>query len=175
MPDNSEDTPVLDTLTAMTAVSVAECDLPSAALLLVRLAALAAVDAGPASYLLHIGPAAEAGITIEDAAERPRRCGSDHRDGPGHVGRDQHCRGTGIGDCSDRGGVGVTIRSADDGMPADRRVRDATRARQPLAAESLREIVEERSPSFFCLGIVLWRHVTSRLGERHLRSSLDFF
>ncbi len=67
MPDNSEDTPVLDTLTAMTAVSVAECDLPSAALLLVRLAALAAVDAGPASYLLHIGPAAEAGITIEDA------------------------------------------------------------------------------------------------------------
>ena len=64
MPD---DTPVLDTIAAMTAVSVAECDLPPAALMLVRLAALAAVDANPASYLLNIGPAAEAGITLEDA------------------------------------------------------------------------------------------------------------
>jgi alkylhydroperoxidase/carboxymuconolactone decarboxylase family protein YurZ len=67
MPDDSQDTPVLDTIAAMTAVSVAECELPLDALLLVRLAALAAVDAPPASYLLHIGPAAEAGITIEDA------------------------------------------------------------------------------------------------------------
>jgi hypothetical protein len=66
MPD-SDDTPVLDTIAAMTAVSVAECDLPPAALMLVRLAALAAFDAGPASYLLNIGPAAEAGITLEDA------------------------------------------------------------------------------------------------------------
>ncbi len=64
MPD---DTPVLDTIAAMTAISVAECDLPPAALMLVRLAALAAVDASPASYLLNIGPAAEAGITLEDA------------------------------------------------------------------------------------------------------------
>ena len=67
MPDESEDTPVLDTIAAMTAVSVAECELSPDALLLVRLAALAAVDAQPVSYLLHIGPAAEAGITIEDA------------------------------------------------------------------------------------------------------------
>jgi hypothetical protein len=67
MPDESEDTPVLDTIAAMTAVSVAECDLPPAALMLVRLAALAAVDASAASYLLNIGPAAEAGITLEDA------------------------------------------------------------------------------------------------------------
>jgi hypothetical protein len=66
MADDSQDTPVLDTIAAMTAVSVAECDLPADALLLVRLAALAAVNAGPASYLLHIGPAAEAGITIGD-------------------------------------------------------------------------------------------------------------
>ena len=51
----------------LTAVSVAESNLPLDALLLVRLAALAAVDARPASYLLHIGPAAEAGITLEDA------------------------------------------------------------------------------------------------------------
>jgi hypothetical protein len=62
-----EDTPVLDTIAAMTAVSVAECDLSPDALLLVRLAALAAVEAPPISYLLHIGPAAEAGVTLEDA------------------------------------------------------------------------------------------------------------
>jgi alkylhydroperoxidase/carboxymuconolactone decarboxylase family protein YurZ len=67
MPEESQDTPVLDTIAAMTAVSVAECELEPGALLLVRLAALAAVNAGPTSYLLHIGPAAEAGITIEDA------------------------------------------------------------------------------------------------------------
>ena len=41
------------------------CRLPRS--MLVRLAALAAVEAGPASYLLNIGPAAEAGITLEDA------------------------------------------------------------------------------------------------------------
>jgi hypothetical protein len=67
MADESEDTPVLDTIAAMTAISVAECDLPPAVLMLVRLAALAAVDASAASYLLNIGPAAEAGITLEDA------------------------------------------------------------------------------------------------------------
>ena len=66
-----EDTPVLDTIAAITAVSVAECDLPPAALMLVRLAALAAVEAGPASYLLNLGPAAEAGITLEDAQNVP--------------------------------------------------------------------------------------------------------
>jgi hypothetical protein len=67
MPDESQDSPVLDTLAAMTAVSVAECDLAPDALVLVRLAALAAVEAPPASYLLHLGPAAEAGVTLEDA------------------------------------------------------------------------------------------------------------
>ena len=67
MPAESQDTPVLDTIAAMTAVSVAECELTPDALLLVRLAALAAVEAPPVSYLLHIGPAAEAGVTIEDA------------------------------------------------------------------------------------------------------------
>lgn len=67
MADQSQDTPVLDTIAAMTAVSVAECELSPEALLLVRLAALAAVEAPPVSYLLHIGPAAEAGVTIEDA------------------------------------------------------------------------------------------------------------
>ncbi len=36
------------------------------ALLLVRIAALAAVDARPVSYLAHVGPATDAGVTVED-------------------------------------------------------------------------------------------------------------
>jgi len=67
MPDDSQDTPVLNTIVAMTAASVAECELAPDALLLVRLAALAAVEAPPLSYLLHIGPAVESGVTIDDA------------------------------------------------------------------------------------------------------------
>ena len=35
--------------------------------MLVRLAALVAVDARPMSYLAHIGAAAETGVTLEDA------------------------------------------------------------------------------------------------------------
>ena len=67
MPTDAEDTPVLDTLDAMTAASLERCDLPADTLLLVRLAALVAVDARPMSYLAHIGAAAETGVTLEDA------------------------------------------------------------------------------------------------------------
>ncbi len=34
--------------------------------MLVRIAALAAVDARPVSYLAHVGPATDAGVTVED-------------------------------------------------------------------------------------------------------------
>ncbi len=60
------DTPVLDTVAAITAVSIAEFTAPAAALVLIRLAALVAVDAPEASYLAHIGPSLEVGVTIED-------------------------------------------------------------------------------------------------------------
>jgi alkylhydroperoxidase/carboxymuconolactone decarboxylase family protein YurZ len=50
----------------MTAASVERCDLPADVLLLVRIAALAAVDARPVSYLAHVGPSIEAGVTVED-------------------------------------------------------------------------------------------------------------
>lgn len=60
-------TPLLDTLAAMTAASIVETDLDAERLMLVRLAALVAVDAPEASYLLNIGPAAEAGLTVESA------------------------------------------------------------------------------------------------------------
>jgi alkylhydroperoxidase/carboxymuconolactone decarboxylase family protein YurZ len=63
---NTEETPVLDTIAEMTVASLERCNLPADALVLIRIAALAAVDARPISYLAHVGPAAEAGVTIED-------------------------------------------------------------------------------------------------------------
>ena len=66
MPDDTDDGPVLETLAAMTAASLERCDLAPGTLLLVRIAALAAVDARPISYLAHVGPATEAGVTLED-------------------------------------------------------------------------------------------------------------
>ncbi len=65
----ASETPVLDTIAGMTLESVERCGLEADALLLVRLAALAAVDARPASYLLHVGPAIEAGVTIEQVQD----------------------------------------------------------------------------------------------------------
>jgi alkylhydroperoxidase/carboxymuconolactone decarboxylase family protein YurZ len=59
------ETPVLDTLAAMTAESVARCGLDGNSLLAVRIAALVAVDAPAASYLMHVGPAMDAGVTVE--------------------------------------------------------------------------------------------------------------
>ena len=66
MAEDTEDTPVLDTLAAMTAVSIEECDLDPRELMLARIAALVAVDAPPVSYLANAGAAADVGITLED-------------------------------------------------------------------------------------------------------------
>jgi alkylhydroperoxidase/carboxymuconolactone decarboxylase family protein YurZ len=57
--------PVLDALAAMTAESVARCALDANSLLAARIAALAAVDAPAASYLMHVGPAMDSGVTVE--------------------------------------------------------------------------------------------------------------
>jgi alkylhydroperoxidase/carboxymuconolactone decarboxylase family protein YurZ len=65
MTDASSETPVLDTLAAITAESVARCTLDPNSLLAVRIAALAAVDAPAASYLMHVGPAMDAGLTVD--------------------------------------------------------------------------------------------------------------
>jgi hypothetical protein len=65
MSSASSDTPVLDTIAAMTAESLARCDLDANSLLAARIAALAAVGAPAASYLMHIGAAADAGVTLE--------------------------------------------------------------------------------------------------------------
>ena len=60
------ETPVLDTLTEMTAVSIQNTTLDNRELMLARIGALAAVDAPTVSYLMHVGAAADAGVTVED-------------------------------------------------------------------------------------------------------------
>ncbi|MER5470251.1 carboxymuconolactone decarboxylase family protein [Streptomyces sp. NPDC002935] len=61
----ASETPVLDTLAAMTIDSIERCGLAPDMLLLTRIAALAASDAPPVSYAAHIGPAVETGVTAE--------------------------------------------------------------------------------------------------------------
>jgi len=63
----SEERPLLDTVMEMTAASMINSNLGPRELMLVRLAALAAVDAPPASYLLNLAAAVDAGLTLEDA------------------------------------------------------------------------------------------------------------
>lgn len=65
MAEISSENPVLDTLAAMTAESLARCGLDPSSLVAVRIAALAAVDAPAASYLMHVAPAMDAGVTGE--------------------------------------------------------------------------------------------------------------
>ena len=63
------DAPVLEALADINAVSLERTELDPASLILVRLAALVAVDAPASSYLLHLGPAAEAGVTLDQAQD----------------------------------------------------------------------------------------------------------
>ena len=66
MPDETTDTSVLDTIAAMTLDSLERCGLDDHTTLLVRIAALAAVDAKPVSYLAHVDAAVDSGVTIEE-------------------------------------------------------------------------------------------------------------
>jgi 4-carboxymuconolactone decarboxylase len=59
MADQISETPVLDLLAGMTADSLEATTLDPEATMLVRIAALVAMDAPPASYLLNLGAAAE--------------------------------------------------------------------------------------------------------------------
>ncbi len=60
------DTPVVDTLAEITAVSVEHNILPPRELMLARLAALIAVDAPPVSYIGNAGAAMDSGVTADD-------------------------------------------------------------------------------------------------------------
>jgi hypothetical protein len=59
------DTPVLDLLASMTADSLEVTTLDAETAMLTRLAALVAVDAPPASYVLNLGAASELDIDLD--------------------------------------------------------------------------------------------------------------
>jgi alkylhydroperoxidase/carboxymuconolactone decarboxylase family protein YurZ len=61
--------PVLEALADINAVSLTRAELDSSTLLLVRLAALAAVDAPAASYLMHLRPAVESDVKLEQVQD----------------------------------------------------------------------------------------------------------
>ena len=65
----TSDTPVLDTIAAMTIDSLERCGMSLDSLILTRLAALAAMDAPAISYLAHIGPMEQANVTAEQVQD----------------------------------------------------------------------------------------------------------
>jgi 4-carboxymuconolactone decarboxylase len=65
MAESTSETPVLDLLASMTADSVGASSLDPQTLMLVRIAALAAVDAPAVSYLLNLGAASDLDIDPE--------------------------------------------------------------------------------------------------------------
>jgi alkylhydroperoxidase/carboxymuconolactone decarboxylase family protein YurZ len=68
MSESTEGTPVLDLLARITADSVEASNLDIETLMLVRLAALVAVDAPPVSYLMNLEAAVEAGVDADQVA-----------------------------------------------------------------------------------------------------------
>jgi hypothetical protein len=69
MDEQSNETPVLDLLATMTAASIEATNLDPESLMLVRIAALVAVDAPPASYLMNLGAAGELGVGAEQVRD----------------------------------------------------------------------------------------------------------
>ncbi|MET9033168.1 carboxymuconolactone decarboxylase [Streptomyces mirabilis] len=61
----ASETPVLDTITAMTIDSIEHCHMDKRSLIQARIAALVAMDAPAISYLAHIDPAIKADFTVE--------------------------------------------------------------------------------------------------------------
>jgi alkylhydroperoxidase/carboxymuconolactone decarboxylase family protein YurZ len=61
----ASETPLLDLIGGMTVASLEASSLDAKSLMLVRIAALVAVDAPPASYLLNLGAAGEIGVDEE--------------------------------------------------------------------------------------------------------------
>ena len=61
------DAPVLEQLVAMNLDSLVNSELDEVTYHLVRLAALVAMDAAPVSYLINLGIAGDAGMTLDQA------------------------------------------------------------------------------------------------------------
>jgi len=66
MTESASEAPVLDLLARMTADSVDTSSLDPGTLMLVRIAALVAVDAPPFSYLTNLAAASDAGLDVDD-------------------------------------------------------------------------------------------------------------
>jgi alkylhydroperoxidase/carboxymuconolactone decarboxylase family protein YurZ len=65
MTDGKAKTPVLDLLAAMTADSLEATTLDAETTMIARLAAMVAIGAPPASYLLNLGAAADVGLDAD--------------------------------------------------------------------------------------------------------------
>ncbi|MFE0509389.1 carboxymuconolactone decarboxylase, partial [Streptomyces sp. NPDC058964] len=65
----TSETPVLDTLAAMTVDSIERCGMDEGSLVLTRIAALVAMDAPAISYLAHAGAAMDANLTSEQVQD----------------------------------------------------------------------------------------------------------
>ncbi len=69
MSAQQSDTPVLDLLSSMTQASLEASGLDPESLMLVRFAALIAVDAPPSSYLLNLSIGSEVGLDAQRARD----------------------------------------------------------------------------------------------------------
>ena len=65
MTEQTTETPVLDLLAGMNAASIEAAGLDAESLMLFRIAALVAMDAPPASYLMNLSAAGEIGVDEE--------------------------------------------------------------------------------------------------------------
>jgi alkylhydroperoxidase/carboxymuconolactone decarboxylase family protein YurZ len=65
MSAQSDETPVLDLITSINASSIEASSLDLEQQMLARIAALVAVDAPPASYMMNLGAAGATGVTQE--------------------------------------------------------------------------------------------------------------
>jgi len=63
------ETPVMDVLAEMTAASIERSTLDPKTLMLIRLAALGAVDAPPISYMTNLSIGSEVGVELEDVQQ----------------------------------------------------------------------------------------------------------
>ncbi len=66
MAETTVEAPVLDLLAKLTADSIEASSLDAETLMLVRIAALVAVDAPPVSYLLNLEVAGDVGVELDD-------------------------------------------------------------------------------------------------------------
>ena len=65
MAESQSETPVLDLLASMTAESISASSLDPKELMLVRIAALVAIDAPPVSYLMNLEAAGSVGLEAD--------------------------------------------------------------------------------------------------------------